>query len=570
MNIKEIVQSLSAQAASRLSIVTRGRPRVVAGRCRRLLLWTDTFAPELEAAAVHCAAEPDMERGLARLFALLDLAYALVAIERVSGVITLAAGHNNVHPLYFSNNKDGVAIRDALPCASPEERLRHLDPDGFADFIARTIVAGPYELSTHTPTFDRRWRTVPPGQRLVLDPGGRVLRSGIADRVFEGIHDAIGPPAHAIDDLREALDRRLLRLAQRGPVASEFSGGIDSSIVRARCRARIAARYRGGVTCRFPYVEFMRETEMQEAVLAQAPGPVAIVGHRGFLPFAALSEVPWHDAPTVASTAWGAFASAAGAARQAGARVLLNGHGGDTLFRWHPAQMIRYALPADLARWLPPRLCRDVEARAHAIAAGLNAGPGEGFGGLWHPGMFDPCHPTALVRRGDPGMDYVSGLAAREVLRAAARLWLANPPHAPGVQKPFAHAAFRADLPEALWRRPGKVDHLGIVYRGAIAARQDILRVARRGGGVLDALGLPRKVFPEFAEAATRGVDSGNPMFSIMLAVLLWADQPSPDPVEHAATEQDWNLNTDIFKGNGGESTTSLSGSIPIYSTTKD
>lgn len=564
------MQSPPSQAASRLSIVTRGRPRRVAGRCRQLLLWTDTFALGLEAAVALCAAEPDLERSLARLFAVLDLAYALVAIERDSGMITLAAGHNNVHPLYFSSNRDGVAIRDALPCASREERLRHLDQDGFADFIARTIVAGPYELSTHTPTFDRRWRTVPPGQRLVLDPDGRVLRAGVADRVFAGVHEAGAPLAHAIDDLREALDRRLIGLAQRGPVASEFSGGIDSSIVRARCLARIVARYRGGVTCRFPYVEFMRETEMQDAVLAKAPGPVAIVGHRGFLPFAALSEAPWHDAPTLASTAWGAFASVARAARQAGARVLLNGHGGDTLFRWHPHQMIRYALPADLARWLPPRLCRDVEARAQAIAAGLNAGPGEGFGGLWHPGMFDPCHPTAMVRRGVPGMDYVSGLASREVLRAAARLWLANPPRAPGAQKPFAHAVFRADLPEALWRRPGKVDHLGIVYRGAIAARHDILRIARRSAGILDALGLPREVFHAFAEAATRGVDSGNPMFSIMLAVLLWADQPQPDPMRHAATEQNWDLNTDIFKGNGGESATTLSGNIPIYSTIKD
>ena len=517
--------STASRLTARLSLVARARPREVSGRCRQLWLWTDTQVPDLAAAAAACAAEPGLEGTLPRLFAALGLAYALVAVERCSGMITLAAGHNNLHPLYFASDGDGVTIRDALPGVPLDERLRHLDQDGFADFIARAIVAGPYELSTHTLTFDRRWRTVPPGRRLVLGPDGRVLRSGVADRVFEGIHTALPPLAEAIGELREALDLHLLGLAERGAVASEFSGGIDSSIVRARCLARIAPHYRGGVTCRFPYAEFMRESEMQEAVLAHAPGPVALVGHRGFLPFAGLSSLPWHGAPTLASTAWGAFASVALAARETGARVLLNGHGGDTLFRWHPGQKIRYALPVDLAHWLPPRLCREVEARAQAIAAGLNAAPGEGFGGLWHPGMFDPCHPTAMVRSGVPGMDYVSGLASREVLRAAARLWLADPPREPGVQKPFAHAAFRADLPDALWRRPGKVDHLGIVYRGAIAARQDILRVASRSACTLDALGVPPGVFAAFAETATRGVDAGNPMFSIMLAVLLWADQ---------------------------------------------
>lgn len=33
-----------------------------------------------------------------------------------------------------------------------------------------------------------------------------------------------------------------------------------------------------------------------------------------------------------------------------GAHVLLSGHGGDTLFRWHPEQKLQYVLPADVAR----------------------------------------------------------------------------------------------------------------------------------------------------------------------------------------------------------------------------
>lgn len=94
---------------------------------------------------------------------------------------------------------------------------------------------------------------------------------------------------------------------------------------------------------------------------------------------------------TLASTAWGTFASVARAARQVGAHFLLSGHGGDTLFRWHPEQKLQYGLPADVARWLPPSLCREVTARAHDIAIGLNAGPGEGFGGFGIPDCLTPA-----------------------------------------------------------------------------------------------------------------------------------------------------------------------------------
>lgn len=542
---------MGEKIARRLSVATSNWPQVVEGRFRRLLLWTDSFAPDLSNAAAAFTNEPNVERGLACLFTSLDLTYAIVAVETLSGIITLTAGYNNLYPLYFSSDADGVLIRDALPCTSLNERLQQLDQSGFADFVARSVVAGPYELSTHTPTFDRRWRMVPPGQRLAILPDGRTSRCEVVDHVFQGVHNAIPPLTQAVDQLREAIDLRVMSLAQRGPVVSEFSGGIDSSIVRARCLARIASQYRGGVTCRFPYLEFARESEMQDAVLMHSPGPVTTVDHRGFLPFAELSKVPWHASPTLASTAWGTFANVSRAARQVGAHVLLSGHGGDTLFRWHPEKKLQYVLPADVARWLPQSLCREVTARAHDIAVGLNVGPGEGLGGLWHPAMFDPCHPAALVRSGVPGVHYVSGLISRDVLRAAARLWLSAPPRDEQVQKAFACLVFRSDLPDVLWKRPGKVDHLGIVYRGAIAARQDILQLAGRSNDLLNALGLPNAVFPAFAEAATRGVDSGNPMFSIMLAVLLWADQMKPSSSERSSKEQENGYYTQIFIGNG-------------------
>lgn len=558
-------------AGLRLRIATRRTPLRIAGQQRHVLLWTDSVSTAARQAAQGCAAARELDRSLAPLCATLELAYAVVLIERQSGQLTLVAGYKNTYPLYFSCDAGQVAIADSLPCATPADRLHHLDQEGFADFIARAVVAGPFELSTDTTTLDRRWQTVPPGQRLTLDRHGRLLSRGVADRLFAGVHTAVPSVAEASEALREAVDGHLLGLAARATLASEFSGGIDSSIVRARCLARLADRYRGGVNCRFPYPEFARETQMQAAVLAHAPGPVAAIDHRGFLPFAGLVSLPWHGAPTLASTAWGAFASAARAARSVGATVLLNGHGGDTLFRWHPAEPLRYRLPDDLARWLGPRLRQQVAARAAAIAAGLNAAPGEDVGGLWHPGMFDPANPTTLVRSGVPGMDYVSGLATRATLRAAARLWLAAPRRAPSVQKSFAHVAFAADLPDALWHRPGKVDHLGIVYRGAIAARAELLSLAGRSAGVLDALGVRDGVVGQAADAASRGIDSGNPMLSIIMSVLLWAGQPQR--TQQAAPTMVYDFNSATFEETGGEparTTDPANTSHPHLSTIED
>ena len=122
-------------------------------------------------------------------------------------------------------------------------------------------------------------------------------------------------------------------------------------------------------------------------------------------------------------------------------------------------------------------------------------------------------------------------------------------------------------MPGARGRRTGKVDHLGIVYRGGIAAREDMLRVAERSNELLDALGLPQAMFPAFAEAATRGIDSGNPMFSIMLAVSLWAGQKKPGTPEREVREQDKRYEAQIFIGKGGDDAKKMSESVPLYST---
>lgn len=537
-----------------LRVTSRNRPQVIDGQYRLLLLWSDIWDIEVETAAATCADVANLERGLAQLFRVLSLRYSLVVIEHGSRLITLASGHINKYPIYFRACNQGFEISDVLPVKSVDDLMQRIDQSGFADFIARSIVTGPYELSIDTITMDRYWSVVPSGQTLMFKPDGNLFRIESLDNVYFGIRDELISSDCANAELRDAIDEHLIKLANIGLIASEFSGGIDSSIVRARCLARVASRYLGGVTCRFPYAEFAREIQMQEAVLQLAPGLVTFIDHREFLPFSALSEMPFHVEPTLASTSWGTFRSSASAAYHAGGRTLVSGHGGDTLFRWHPEEKLNYSLPVDLSRWLRPSLYSEVSARAEAISAGINEASGEGFGGLWHPGMFDPRHPNTLVQSSMPRMQYVSGLISRRVLRAAARLWFAGYREEKMVQKPFAYSVFGGDLPLVLWMRPGKVDHLGIVYRGAVYAREDILDAFNSCASMLESLGVQRRNLLAAANAATLGFDAGNPMMSILLALSKWISQFNHRPGCQLGGEQDgaFIFNATIMEG--GES----------------
>ena len=511
----------------RISLLVRHQPRVFTGACRHLLLWVDNATPDILAAAESSVGLPDRDAALRLLLATLDLAYGIVFIDRRCEYISLTSGPKKSFSFFYATTKDGLIVRDEFQEQLPDETFEHLDLDGFADFVARSIVTGPFELSCHSETMDRRWKTVPPGHRVALTSAGAVVSSGKVDIGLGDVHRHPLSSKSSADELVDAVDRHLIKLAACGNIASEFSGGIDSTIVRARCLAKIPEQYKGGVTCGFPYPEFKRESEMRDHVLKHAPGTITCIDHRRYLPFAALSEVPPHAEPNLASTAWGAFSSTAIAARQLGASVLLSGHGGDALFRWHPNQLIKYLLPADLSYWFKGSLQKNIEERAAAIMADLNAESSTGFGaGLWHPGMFDPANPQKLLLAGVPGIRYVSGVVSRDILRAGARLWLSTPVLKTHHDKSLAHVAFAEDVPIALWARPGKVDHLGIVYRGAIAARKELLLLARRNSEITRLLGLSPDSFLNFSEQATRGIDSGNLLFSVILAVILWADRP--------------------------------------------
>ena len=91
------------------------------------------------------------------------------------------------------------------------------------------------------------------------------------------------------------------------------------------------------------------------------------------------------------------------------------------------------------------------------------------------------------------------------------------------MQKPIAHAAFGSDLPPEVWKRPGKVNHIGNVFRGAKAAADDIRDLARTYAEVLGVAGIAPARFIAYADAVAGGHHAANPFFSQALSVLVWA-----------------------------------------------
>ena len=508
-----------------ISVSSSISPKVYSGNFKCLILWSNLSEDKIQSAAYSYVDKSATESDLKKLISQLSLAYSALIFDRIEKTVTFIVGHRNIFPIFFSKTSGSLEVSDRLPLSTMSQMLDNLDSDGFADFIARMIVTGPYELSCHTETFDKRWQAVPPGQRLVFDKNNKQIKSDVIDDVYEGICFGLPSPLIAADEFRNAIDAHITRLSINNSISSEFSGGIDSGIVRSRCIRMIPEKYVGAITCNFPYVEFQREGQMQKSILSHLPGAVNQIPHRDFLPFSGIEQIPRHHQPTVATTSWGTFSNSALAAKKMGATILLNGHGGDTLFRWHPQRKINYKLPEDILAWLTKRVSREVADRADTIATYLNSHQNNIIGGLWHPGMFDPYQPHNLLQSGKSGILYSSGLVCRETLRKGARFWMTNPPLETGLQKSAARFVFKNDLPESVWVRPGKVDHLGIVFRGAISAAMPILRATSRSSSILDELGANSDYFTKSAKRAVAGLESDNMMFSLLLSIVLWADQ---------------------------------------------
>lgn len=450
----------------------------------------------------------------------LGFSFCVVITDTAAHRIFIASGANSLYRLYFREIEGRLQIADALPPRSPGELAGLIDRQELVRFLAGAWSSGPFELKFSSTCIRSDWQRLPNAHYQVFDRDGSAGARSF-DNIFQDLDDSGLSLASAIEALRHALDEHLRSLASLGGVAAEFSGGIDSGIVYARARALLGERFVGGVTADYPFSEFAREQPFRDAILAQSGGRTHAADPMKMLPFCRLKDVPCHDEPSVGSTSWGQFSEAVATAARAGARVLLNGHGGDLAFLVPPGAPLAFAGLGETPDWIPRRLADEIAGAAETAIGHMNAFH-PALSGYWHPGMFEAGYLARYANAEHPTLRYTSGLVSREVARAALRLWRLDPLRARHLQKPVAHAAFGDDLPASVWTRPGKVNHIGNVFRGAKAAARDILDIVDAHAQVLEIAGIAPARLRAHAAGIVNGRRAPDQLFSQALAVLIW------------------------------------------------
>lgn len=467
--------------------------------------------------------------------AFLGFSFCVLISDARRKKVLIANGANSLLRLYFRTDQKRLRIADRLPPpGSLSELLDVVNRQELVRFLACAWSSGPFEVSFTSESIRRDWQRLPNSHYMVFDAYSTAAPARPFDNIFNALDAGGLSPAGAVETLRHALDEHLRRLASTGKLAAEFSGGIDSGIVYARSSALLGHDFIGGVTAEYPFPEFRREKPFRDAIVASAGGSVHLADPARMLPFQRLKQVPCHDEPSVGSTSWGQFAEAVNVARRAGAGVLLNGHGGDLAFLVPPTAPLRHAGLGEVPDWIPQRLAMEVAGAAEDAIDRMN-GFIPGLSGYWHPGMFEAGYLGRYANAESPSVRYTSGLVSRDVARAALQLWMLEPERARHVQKPIAHAAFGRDLPLDVWQRPGKVNHIGNVFRGAKAAAGDIRDLVRDYAEVLGVAGIAPARFIAYADAVASGHHAANPFFSQALSVLVWAHSSTRAPAPQRA-----------------------------------
>lgn len=155
--------------------------------------------------------------------------FAFACWDRKARILFLARDHAGERPLHFARSlgPQGSFAFASMPlglCALPE--IGHcVDPAYMAHFLA---VATPHDSQT----FFHKVERLRPGHCAIVTPAGVQLRQYWHPQNAKPIRYA--RDADYIEDFRERLDRAVaVRLAASSGLASDLSGGLDSSSVTA-------------------------------------------------------------------------------------------------------------------------------------------------------------------------------------------------------------------------------------------------------------------------------------------------------------------------------------------------
>ncbi|MGA8496337.1 MAG: asparagine synthase-related protein [Xanthobacteraceae bacterium] len=466
------------------------------------------------------------------ILAPLGFDFSVVVIKE--NEVYLISGPRNFMKLYFQINPDSIRVQDFLPEQTILEKAGCLNPLAVISQFGSRLALGPFEVCRTTDCINRDWRSVPNGH-VVRIAASRLARGQFDvstmpfDNIWNGFFDTRLALNDAVECARTALVSNLRIASKLGAICCEASGGIDSGILLSLSRHTLGSTFIGGISCDYPFFEFSREREYRARLYEYTGTKPHYESWEQALPFARCDGLPMHDSPSVDSTNWSAYNCACTTASRAGAATLLTGHGGDRVFlqdpfRAYPLQRRHERCP----KWLPKKLYEASMEEATAIHRFLNIATPDGIAGEWHGALFEPGWAGRYGLVGSGLKRYRSGYLDRDFVRAMASVWLAKPDLSKGVQKPIAQLIFHEYLPDSTWCRASKVNHLGIVYRGARFWKHQMISLSRTATPVLEAAGIDPKRFLANLDRAGNGHDSVDLFVTLALSLVLWAASNSP------------------------------------------
>jgi len=255
-----------------------------------------------------------------------DFAFVLWDAER--RLLFLGRDFAATRPLHFSVHAHRLLVASSLDDLLELRGSRpELDLLGLAESASGLVDVGGRSC----------WRgvqSVPPGCVLVVDASLRV-REAARWRAPTFETGSATSFTDAAMELRDVLRRAVADRMAPDVTAVWMSGGYDSSSVFATARSALGREASGRVetiSVSYPVGDSGREDEIIERILAHHGAQGRWIDG-GALPLLGdvAAEAPLRDQPFAAMYD-GFFRSAARAARRAGARVALSGHGGDVLF----------------------------------------------------------------------------------------------------------------------------------------------------------------------------------------------------------------------------------------------
>lgn len=232
-----------------------------------------------------------------------------------------ARDHFGQKPLYYSTSGDSLVFASELKALLAfDPSLRELDLQALDQYLALRLVAPPL-------TMFRRIRKLPPGHKLVFEPGRPCQVRPYWELTFQP--KFTWKEERLLDELDERLTEALrLHLVSDVEVGAFLSGGMDSSLIVAMLAKQLGVRGLKTFTIDLPYRRFSEAPHAR--AVARAFGTEH---HEECVELALAESLPdllWHaDEPSDPLTLC-TFHLARLARRRV--KVVLGGDGGDELF----------------------------------------------------------------------------------------------------------------------------------------------------------------------------------------------------------------------------------------------